>query len=607
MDWKKITRSLFCFLIVICLLFQISPIRAEAFALEAVLVYSIPVIATLIIALGVMPGTETGEAFSRVVNDCVDALESGTDYIVDGQIQMNRILNESGRIQLACTLELVEWVRSWLFESGTVTESVVIKTSGFSGTMIGSTEIYGPFYSLRDLVKTYPTELTSLIRDLGIMEKVAVFNIRNSSPYGLVGIYWGEDGRMMQGLFENPLGQAHASLYGVYSLSDLVLVDAGLVQFQISGSTVYEEGVFYDKSYAEAMPDFLTSRYFAIDWSQGFEYMDFFYYGSGSYVLSIPVFRKAAPDSVWKSSTEYLGKYFASDFYWRSYYIDASDITWGSSTSTEISVSEGLELEQIAPQEQSLQEGYSTWYENSLTVVDSATDEEVIALPIPQVYTYEDASALTQQQVWEGTISDAIDDAIEGTLAGEDTGTFLDKLVDALMAPLRWVVDALLDGIKALFVVSDTFFATKVEALAAKYTYLDTFLLLGGDLKDFFVTLGASPPIIYIDLGAAVGPYYYGGKTAFLDLTWYAQYKPTVDLIISAFIYLWLAWRVWNNLPGLIQGLPGTWGDPNNDIGTGSIEPLRRLNPGSDVKRLGTSTYSNRGTSGRHYTKHEGL
>ena len=557
MDWKKITRSLFCFLIVICLLFQISPIRAEAFALEAVLVYSIPVIATLIIALGVMPGTETGEAFSRVVNDCVDALESGTDYIVDGQIQMNRILNESGRIQLACTLELVEWVRSWLFESGTVTESVVIKTSGFSGTMIGSTEIYGPFYSLRDLVKTYPTELTSLIRDLGIMEKVAVFNIRNSSPYGLVGIYWGEDGRMMQGLFENPLGQAHASLYGVYSLSDLVLVDAGLVQFQISGSTVYEEGVFYDKSYAEAMPDFLTSRYFAIDWSQGFEYMDFFYYGSGSYVLSIPVFRKAAPDSVWKSSTEYLGKYFASDFYWRSYYIDASDITWGSSTSTEISVSEGLELEQIAPQEQSLQEGYSTWYENSLTVVDSATDEEVIALPIPQVYTYEDASALTQQQVWEGTISDAIDDAIEGTLAGEDTGTFLDKLVDALTAPFEALGTMVLNGIKVLFIPSEGFIESKVDALRAEFAFADSIVSSAQVIGGAWNAFDTSPPIIYMDFSTAESKYDYGGKAIALDLRWYERYKPMVDQLLSSLLLVFFVWRVFRTVPDYLSGVSG--------------------------------------------------
>lgn len=142
------------------------------------------------------------------------------------------------------TPAIINAVRDWLFDSKTVTKSVVVETTGFSGTLIGATDSYGPYYSLRNLVQIYPAELTSLIKDLGIMQKVAVFNICCSAPYYLVGLYWGEDGRLMQGVFENPLGQAHASLYGVHFTADLALVAEAIVKFRQAGYSGYDCGIF---------------------------------------------------------------------------------------------------------------------------------------------------------------------------------------------------------------------------------------------------------------------------------------------------------------------------------------------------------------------------
>ncbi|MBQ7001995.1 MAG: hypothetical protein IJN67_13320 [Oscillospiraceae bacterium] len=213
-------------------------------------------------------------------------------------------------------------------DSPTASSGIVV--TGFSGSLIGAVETYGPYTSVNNLCQTFPSELTSLIRSLGILDRVAVFNICYSSPFYLVGMYWGADGRLMQGIFENPLGQAYASLYGVYSFDDLTLVDSCRVQLHRGGYAGISSGVFYDKSYAEAMPDFLTSTYYAVDWSSDFAYRDFGRYTS-LYKLGVSVYEKKSSDLVWSSSTTYLGKYSGPDIVWKSYYIGVSDIVWDNS------------------------------------------------------------------------------------------------------------------------------------------------------------------------------------------------------------------------------------------------------------------------------------
>lgn len=67
--------------------------------------------------------------------------------------------------------------------------------------------------------------------------------------------------------------------------------------------------------------------------------------------------------------------------------------------------------------------------------------------------------------------------------------------------------------------------------------------------------LGSRPPIIYIDLSNK--SWAMGGRIAFIDLTWYAEYKTTMDYILSAFLWLLFLWRVFLNLPSILEGLPG--------------------------------------------------
>lgn len=165
-------------------------------------------------------------------------------------------------------------------------------------------------------------------------------------------------------------------------------------------------------------------------------------------------------------------------------------------------------------------------------------------------------------------------------------------LADLLNGLYQPVLDAIVDALAYLFAPGEAFIKTQVESLIAKYPFAQAFYGLGTDLKTYFFDIGAQPPIIYIDLGSANGSYYLGGREVFVDLTWYSQYKPTVDALIGAFIWLWFAWRVWLSLPGIIQGMSGFWGDrnehPDASFTTPSYESRQNwLNSGSFYHRKG--------------------
>lgn len=66
---------------------------------------------------------------------------------------------------------------------------------------------------------------------------------------------------------------------------------------------------------------------------------------------------------------------------------------------------------------------------------------------------------------------------------------------------------------------------------------------------------GTAPSIV-MKLGAAESPYgyVYGGDVQVLDLSWYAKYKPSVDLILSGFLWLLFLWGVMKQAPNIVSG-----------------------------------------------------
>lgn len=68
----------------------------------------------------------------------------------------------------------------------------------------------------------------------------------------------------------------------------------------------------------------------------------------------------------------------------------------------------------------------------------------------------------------------------------------------------------------------------------------------------------------WVNLAAAGGSIYWGANTVFVDMSWYAPYKPTMDTILSGLLWLWFAWRMVLSLPGILGGMSGMWKNPTN-------------------------------------------
>lgn len=113
------------------------------------------------------------------------------------------------------------------------------------------------------------------------------------------------------------------------------------------------------------------------------------------------------------------------------------------------------------------------------------------------------------------------------------------------------------EAVQSLVVPDKDYLSDKVAALCAEFAFADAIVRTAQALHLGLANIATEPPVIYIDLGAFRGDYNIGGRVPFLDLRWYAEYKPTVDIIISAFLWICFAWRIFMKLPGIISGMPG--------------------------------------------------
>lgn len=169
----------------------------------------------------------------------------------------------------------------------------------------------------------------------------------------------------------------------------------------------------------------------------------------------------------------------------------------------------------------------------------------------------------TSISTWWDSATSTITSAISDF--STSVSSWFDSVVNSLADIWDWLCafpselwQAIVDALAYVFVPSEGYLDSKVLELRAAFPLFDSIILSANELRDFFNFSSASP-IIYIPLGNSTS-WELGGTTVFVDLTWYAQYKPTVDLIISAFLWLFFLWRVFLSLPGIIRGSSGLVG-----------------------------------------------
>ena len=249
-----------------------------------------------------------------------------------------------------------------------------------------------------------------------------------------------------------------------------------------------------------------------------------------------------------------------------------------SSTSITVDVSTG-EIVDVLP-------GIDPEPDSTIPVPDPDPDPDTTT-PVPDPGTGDDTGSDS------GTSSDTLEEILQGHRTGlldglrsffEWLGNFIvsgfnnaiewlgdtivagyrrvtEWLSDTLLAGIRsiieWLADAILGGIRDIFFPSEDFLTAKVEALRARFSFADSIIAtvaaMGGALNDF----ETSPPIIYMELSEAESKYDWGDRAIALDLRWYERYKPTVDALLSALLWIFFVWRVFRKLPGIISGVEG--------------------------------------------------
>ena len=70
----------------------------------------------------------------------------------------------------------------------------------------------------------------------------------------------------------------------------------------------------------------------------------------------------------------------------------------------------------------------------------------------------------------------------------------------------------------------------------------------------------STPPVVYVHLEDSESEYIKGGTVKFIDMSWYARYKPYGDVILSGFLWALFAWRMYLKIPGIINGVGGSVG-----------------------------------------------
>ena len=490
MSWKRVLRTLACFLLICCILINCSPIRAKAVVTEALVVTGAGVFATMFaIAMGLVAVDLT----VQLINGIGDSM---TQHLY----------------QWGSSAEKLDEVESFL----TLLPPQFDNDSDDDGGDDGSEDPSANTFVI-------PTDILDGLIDWA------------------KGLINGDEIEV-----EGDAVQEGYALYNDYLLPVMPEYDSSIYRYAY---------IYYIKSRTDkyllltSAPCLYNSRYFAFA-TTGAEYLEYSWNTTYGYADVWVLERSGTrPDNVCIE-----GKYFL----WSN--VDLIKFDGSVLLPATEPVYVGTETVTIPnyvgdiPQQ----------------VKDGTFDEEAFVLPyinyaLPFQGQLDAVSALnnlstqlmdqtlTYDQYMELIKTEAVAEPVTGTLADTDAGTFLDALADIIMAPFRW----LWQQIQNLFVPSEDFLTEKVDSLCDRFSFADSIVRTGQVLFDGLSGISTEPPVIYVDLGAFEGSYDLGGKVVFVDLHWYSRYKPTVDKIISSFLWACFVWRLLIKLPGIINGASG--------------------------------------------------
>ena len=594
MNFKRIGRILVCLLLVCALLINISPIKAKADVVSGGLVaagatgavVSVPVaiaIGATLIALGIIAdaASQNPYALQKLASDVGDALAAAGTYVKDGMVEMYRFITDTGEAVYYAAADFMEAVRSTVYETDC-----------------------GVFSDESAFVAQYGSSVAQRLQGLRDEGYSNIFAFVTSS--GSVKLFYD-----MHPSCPGPrlASNGHVNCYcdygytGYFDYVGCSYVDPSkyVSTFRFSLS----DGKYYSITNDLTVENFLTvpiDGTSARTWSEA-------YANRGLYIASGG--NQGAPDDGaegndgWKFLLPLA--FLAGADLWA---MSQADQWTGSTppefgdytTEEELTITpapevDGYQAIEIAPVTNPNPDPDTGTDPGTGSDPDSGGDSSDSTLwqrlyqwlleiktsinELPNKFDehFENLNNNIQEapnkfETWIQNVQTSVDAVAESILGtADEINAAISNLPNAfsahvqnILSAIAAVPQAIIAGIQTvlqnLFVPDPDYFSNKIRSLVDKFGYLEPIISLGDTFKVYLTGVNPTPPVIWIDLGASAW-YPLGGRVKFIDLTWYAQYKPTVDGIIGAFLWLWFLWRLLQAAPGIIQGSSGIFGNPD--------------------------------------------
>lgn len=118
------------------------------------------------------------------------------------------------------------------------------------------------------------------------------------------------------------------------------------------------------------------------------------------------------------------------------------------------------------------------------------------------------------------------------------------KLVEIL-------VNALSDLFNFLFVPEESSFTALTNVFNEKLGFVDTIKNAVDSIKNIIFNPNIDTAV---SIDYEVDTSIYTGQLS-INFSWFAKFKPYTDLVLTGFVYLVFAWRLFARLPSIINGI----------------------------------------------------
>ncbi len=126
----------------------------------------------------------------------------------------------------------------------------------------------------------------------------------------------------------------------------------------------------------------------------------------------------------------------------------------------------------------------------------------------------------------------------------------IDTIVGFIDGLFNFLWNLIVDVVKFLFVPSEERFTAISDTVTSKFGFIDTIKNAVEEFKRAFDSV-EDKPALSIDVDSR----YYTGSLVSIDLSWYTQFKPFVDTVITGFCYLFFLWRLYISIPNIVNGV----------------------------------------------------